>query len=106
MKDLEELSELVLDMSEWLDRYSNISLMQNSASCNFWEVRVCIEGGLFEGFMFDDFFEVDGDTIAVFIEFEETPEKAVRKMLSRFKLIDYYMKHKVFGWDEEGNETI
>lgn len=59
-----------------------------------------MRGGLFEDFMFDDFFEVDGDTIAVFIEFEETPEKAVRKMLGRFKFIDYYMKHKVFG-DEE-----
>lgn len=101
MKDLEELSELVLDMSEWLDRYSNISLTRDSTSSNFWEARVCIEGASFEDFMFDDFFEVDGDTIAIFIEFEETPEKAVRKMLGRFKFIDYYMKHKVFGWDEE-----
>lgn len=104
MKDLEELSELVLDMSEWLDRYSNISLTQDSTSCNFWEARVCIEGGLFEDFMFDDFFEVDEGIIAIFLEFEETPEKAVRKMLSRFKLIDYYMKHKVFG--DEDNEVI
>lgn len=105
MKDLEELSELVLDMSEWLDRYSNISLTQDSTSSNFWEVRVCIEGGLFEEFMFDDFFELDGDTIAIFVEFDKTPEEAVKKMLCRFKLIDYYMKHKVFG-DGDDNEAF
>lgn len=105
MNDLEELSELVLDMSEWLDRYSNISLTQDSTSCNFWEARVCIEGGFFDAFMFDDFFEVDGDVIAVFIEFDKTPEEAVKKMLGRFKLIDYYMKHKVFG-DGDDSEVF
>lgn len=97
MNYLEELSELVTDMSGWLDRYFHISLEQDSTRCNLWQANVYMEGDLFEEFMFDDSFETDDGVIVIFVEFEETPEKVAEKMLSRFKLIDYYMKHKVFG---------
>lgn len=101
MKDLEELCNLVADMSEWLDRYYSIALEQDPLMGIFWQAKVVMEGNLFEEFMFDDVFHTEEDVFAVFVEFEETPEKAVKKMLNRFKLIDYYMKNKVFGDDSE-----